>query len=152
MNSRYLFVYGSLMLNIGSPMSAFLAQHAQFIGVGKVRGHLYDIGSYPGLVLNQQTNDEVIGHVFALKNAPQTWQILDKYEDYREDDPENSLYRRVNVTVALLEESKVCQTYVYNRSVEDLQRIPTGNYADWWQGQARHRAFIEQGGNAADFV
>ncbi|MFK7935702.1 MAG: gamma-glutamylcyclotransferase [Saprospiraceae bacterium] len=150
--NAYLFVYGSLMLNIGSPMSNFLAQRAKFIGEGKVKGYLYDIGSYPGLVVDKQNGSLITGHVFELRHAEQVWKVLDDYEDYRPDEVEKSLYRRERALVMIAGKALDCQTYLYNQSVAQLAIIPTGNYADWWQQAEKHQQFIQQGGNAIDYL
>ena len=56
-----VFVYGSLMRKVPSAASKWLYQHAAFITEDTVLGRLYDLGQYPGLVLDQESGKLICG-------------------------------------------------------------------------------------------
>ena len=67
MKTDKLFVYGSLMGGIQSPIATYLKLNATFLGEGLVKGLLLDIGHYPGLIYDRANSKQVVGHVFQLK-------------------------------------------------------------------------------------
>jgi gamma-glutamylcyclotransferase (GGCT)/AIG2-like uncharacterized protein YtfP len=46
----HLFVYGTLRSEARHPMHRVLKRYGEFVGVGRVRGKLYDLGKFPGAV------------------------------------------------------------------------------------------------------
>ncbi len=76
-----LFVYGTLKRRTpGKPHR--LLRGAQFVGSASVRGKLYDLGRYPGLVRNGTTDDRVYGELYELPQtvAVRSLRTLDEYE------------------------------------------------------------------------
>ena len=67
MNTNYLFVYGTLRqggvrdIRKLSPASAFLSR-------GTVQGLLYDLGAYPGLLL-EKNGTAISGEVYQVSDA-----------------------------------------------------------------------------------
>jgi gamma-glutamylcyclotransferase (GGCT)/AIG2-like uncharacterized protein YtfP len=92
----HLFVYGSLRSGFHSPVYEYISRFFKFIGEAKVKGKLYDLGSYPAGV---GTNDDsfIIGELYQAKNEHEfSWAIgqLDDYEGVTVEDDEIKLYRR----------------------------------------------------------
>lgn len=131
---RYLFVYGTLRKACAHEMHRRLERAARCIGNATVRGALYDLGSYPGLVISGDDVDVVKGEVYELvpDRAQATLSDLDRYEGCAAADPEPHEYRRETVRVRLVEGTELAAvTYVLNRSHARLTRIPGGDYLAW---------------------
>ena len=78
--THHVFVYGTLCRGELRDIN-LLRPGPVFIGRGTVRGLLYDLGHYPGVLL-QEDGDEtalVYGEVYAIK--PELEQILDEIEE-----------------------------------------------------------------------
>ncbi len=134
MKNQYLFVYGTLRKDAGHEMYHFLASHASFVGVAAVRGNLYSLGEYPGIVPCQDTVDLVKGELYEIGTdaLEDTLDLLDDYEGIGQEDPLSHEYRQELVPVIL---NDGCQmdawTYVLNRSLEGLRRIHSGDFVKW---------------------
>jgi len=76
MDKHLVFVYGTLRSGSQGAISATFCA-AKFIGDAKVRGSLYDLGKYPGLLLNE-SNAFVIGEVYEVDDD--TLKTLDEFE------------------------------------------------------------------------
>jgi len=61
----YLFVYGTLM-DESNPYGAYLKENSSLLAEGKFKGELYDIGNYPGAILNPDAAGFVHGSIFTL--------------------------------------------------------------------------------------
>lgn len=79
--TRYLFVYGTLRRAANHPMHRALAT-SSFIGEGHVGARLFDLGSYPGMMLSRDPDARVTGEVYELpaEAAAVVLQTLDEYE------------------------------------------------------------------------
>jgi gamma-glutamylcyclotransferase (GGCT)/AIG2-like uncharacterized protein YtfP len=76
-----LFVYGTLKrASPGGPHR--LLRTARLLGRGSVRGVLYDLGRYPGLVRTTANGHRVFGELYALPDdaAQRMLHQLDEYE------------------------------------------------------------------------
>ena len=121
-----LFVYGTLLK--GLRLHHHLGQ-ATFIENAKLRGELYDVGTYPGLILNPACG-WVLGELYEVNDL--TLQKLDEVEDYYPDLVHDSEYLRSQVKVLTNTHVEVsAQTYIYNKNVNGLKLIATGNYAEY---------------------
>jgi gamma-glutamylcyclotransferase (GGCT)/AIG2-like uncharacterized protein YtfP len=132
-----LFVYGTLRQAGGHAMAQFLASQARRIGPGKVRGRLYDLGSYPGLVEARAENEWVHGEIYELPQPAETLAVLDRYEGCGPEDRPPLLFERWAAPVVLpTGEVRSCWVYFYKGQVREDQWIVSGDYADAGQ-QAR---------------
>lgn len=138
----HLFVYGTLMRPFASSMRCFLEENSYFAGVGTVPGRLYDLGRYPGLVIDPDSEEKVKGHVFELRNVAQVLNVLDKYEGIDPAAPEGGEYRRLPFEVHTGEEPLPCWVYEYNRDPAGLPPIPAGDYVAYAKSNAAHQDFI----------
>lgn len=122
---RLLFVYGTLMStargDMGHAQRARLDTASRVVGPATIAGYLFDLGDYPGLVLQLPLGaaasiGRVSGEVRALDNPDEMLAWLDRYEGIRTDDPTGSEYRREAITVRLekpADEARELQAWVY---------------------------------------
>jgi gamma-glutamylcyclotransferase (GGCT)/AIG2-like uncharacterized protein YtfP len=84
MSKIYLFVYGTLRKDFALPLKEAVAKDMEFIGTGRVKATLYDLGAYPGAV--KEGGSEIVGDVFELRNET-VLAVLDEYEgnEYRRE-------------------------------------------------------------------
>ncbi|PYS79511.1 MAG: hypothetical protein DMF70_12915 [Acidobacteria bacterium] len=66
MNKHLVFVYGTLRRGSARAMSIRFPG-SRFVADAKVSGSLYDLGAYPGLLLDE-SNSMVIGEVYEVDN------------------------------------------------------------------------------------
>ena len=127
-----LFVYGTLRKEFGHPLGLLLASRAEFIGIGYVFGHLYDLGEYPGIQLDPSTERRVVGDVYQLHYPVQMLSDLDDYEGVSDTYSSEFPYRRVVDTVYVAEEPfPQVWIYEYTGKIEGFQRILCGDYLDY---------------------
>src|SRR5688572_19786473 len=119
MSRHLVFVYGSLRRGNAGAMSVRFPE-ATYVAEGKVRGSLYDLGEYPGLVLDGESF--VTGELYEVDE--ETLYRLDKFEL-------TSDYSRRQVEVERGSERLGCWIYVPERDAEffsDCELIESG---DW---------------------
>ncbi len=95
-----VFVYGTLRRRDAGAMSVRFP-NSKFIGDAKVKGSLYDLGTYPGLLLNE-SNSMVIGEVYEVDD-----EILNELDDFEA----SSNYLRKQVEIPLGTHGRICWTY-----------------------------------------
>ncbi|MFL6209883.1 MAG: gamma-glutamylcyclotransferase [Pyrinomonadaceae bacterium] len=100
MNKQLVFVYGTLRRGGAGAMSVRFPR-AKFIAEAKVSGRLYDLGAYPGLLLNE-ANSLVLGEVYEVDD--ETLTELDEFEA-------SSHYRRQQVAISLGGDSRTGWVY-----------------------------------------
>jgi gamma-glutamylcyclotransferase (GGCT)/AIG2-like uncharacterized protein YtfP len=125
----YLFVYGTLMPGCEPAAMRETCAGMEIIGPGTVRGVLYDLGSYPGIVEGEGSVRGVVVRVPAG-----AWPALDRYEGCPGCD--DGLFRRIRTTATLDSgQSLECWIYVYARDVHGRTAVASG---DW----RRHRGML----------
>jgi gamma-glutamylcyclotransferase (GGCT)/AIG2-like uncharacterized protein YtfP len=113
---RLLFLYGTLHPDRAPAEIAPYARRLTPIGSATIRGHLYNLGDYPGVILDPGALP-LPGHLFLIPDA-ETLAAFDRYEDYRPANPASSLFLRAETTATLPDGRAVtCWVYVYNREV-----------------------------------
>ena len=100
MNKHLVFVYGTLRRGGAGSMSNRFPD-SKFIADAKASGRLYDLGAYPGLLLDE-SGSTVTGEVYEVDD--ETLSRLDDFEA-------TSNYLRKQVDVSLGEHRKACWTY-----------------------------------------
>jgi len=130
---RYLFVYGTLMTAAAAdyPMARWLSERADAVGEGSIRGRLYQIKHYPGLVESDHLSDRVFGELFRLRDADTSTVLakLDDYEGCGPTAPRPTLYVRVVRDIVRADQSNVAAwVYLYNHPVTELRRIVSGRF------------------------
>jgi gamma-glutamylcyclotransferase (GGCT)/AIG2-like uncharacterized protein YtfP len=134
MSARILFVYGTLRRELSHEMSRVLARDAEFLGAGRVKGRLFILGSYPGMVLSESGGQAVVGELYQVR--PHAWKKvigeLDSYEGCAADDAEPHAYRRVIVDAGTASGERVrAWAYVLDRTTAHLEEIASGDYVAW---------------------
>lgn len=127
--NNLVYVYGTLMLSSGHPMGAKLASEADFIGLAKVHGRLYDFGKWPGLYLSDDPSEIVHGEAWRLR-SPASLAWMDEYEGIRPDvaQPE---YERIQHRVTIEElGTAVASLYAYRWPIDYHPRIMSGRWMD----------------------
>lgn len=118
-----LFVYGTLRR--GLRLHNHL-QGAVYLGEARIAGSLYDIGTYPGLLVNPSPG-WVSGELFKVDE--EMIQSLDAVEEYNPEEPERSEYLRRVVTVWTPTGVPMkAVTYIFNRDVQGFVFIDSGDY------------------------
>ena len=111
-----LFIYGTLHPDRAPRAIAHAARRLASIGPATICGRVYDLGAYPGAILDPAA-PPIPGELFAVPDEA-TLAALDAYEDYRPDAPASSLFLRVETTATMPDGSHhPCWVYVYNREV-----------------------------------
>ena len=125
----YLFVYGTLRQNAKHPMHQQLAKHARFVAMARYQARLYQVSYYPGAVPSSDVADQVIGELYQLMQPEVLLPVLDNYEECGPGFALPQEYRR-ELQQVMLESgaSVVAWVYVYNRSIEGLKQIVSGNF------------------------
>lgn len=118
-----LFVYGTLRHGSGHHMADFLAERSRSLGEARVRGQLFDLGRFPGMLAPSAPDDWVLGDLLELHDAQQTLSELDRYED-----EEGIFPRRLTKAYDLGGREVECWVYFYAGSMAQATRIPSGDY------------------------
>lgn len=113
---RYLFSYGTLQPGRAPAEIAPEVRRLRRVGRGFVRGHIYDLGEYPGAVLSKG-GPIIVGQIFELPDDPEILARLDEYEGYDPAHPEGSLFIRERRLVTFDDKKRkiYCWLYAYNK-------------------------------------
>jgi gamma-glutamylcyclotransferase (GGCT)/AIG2-like uncharacterized protein YtfP len=112
-----LFVYGTLHPERAPVEIAEVARRLRSLGKARVRGALYDLGEYPGVVMGPQDRGVVQGEVFLLPEDDDTLARMDAYEGFDVGDLAGSLFVRREVRARMEDGAElVCWIYLYNQS------------------------------------
>lgn len=114
-----------------------LVREARFVGEASVRGMLFDLGTYPGLVVNERATGRVKGEIYLLHapSAASVLAVLDDYEGCAPADVEPHEYRRILIQATLADGAVLTAwAYVLNRPLAGLTPIPGGDYVAWLRG------------------
>jgi pimeloyl-ACP methyl ester carboxylesterase/gamma-glutamylcyclotransferase (GGCT)/AIG2-like uncharacterized protein YtfP len=129
-----LFVYGTLRAALKHPMHRVLVDHATYLGEGRIRAQLYDLGRYPGVWQSAASEDSVVGELYVLGpgQTAESLRELDKYEKCAPEDPEPHEYERKLMRVRLRDGAEVdAWVYVLRTLPPEAVRIPSGDYVAW---------------------
>jgi gamma-glutamylcyclotransferase (GGCT)/AIG2-like uncharacterized protein YtfP len=118
----YLFAYGTLMPDCVPAQMRSACRGIELVGRGTVRGLLYDLGSFPGVV----EGDGVVRGV-VLQVPQQAWAALDEYEACPGPEHPNGLFHRIKTRAKMENGEEVeCWLYVYARDVSKLMPVASG--------------------------
>lgn len=120
MTKHLVFVYGSLRRGGAGAMSDRFPD-AKFIAEAQVSGSLYDLGDYPGLLLDE-SNSLVAGEVYEVDDA-----ILNKLDDFEA----SSHYLRKQVEISLGDQKRTCWIYEPDPEFYSLRKLITSG--DWME-------------------
>ncbi|GAA4314959.1 gamma-glutamylcyclotransferase [Mucilaginibacter gynuensis] len=123
----FLFVYGTLLLS-DNDFGRYLKNNCTFFSHGRFKGKLFDIGEYPGAIIDQSGNHYVHGSIYKLHNADKVLKILDEYEGVGENEIQPNLYTRGILQVDTTDGSYPCWVYLYNWPLDAKVFIEGGDY------------------------
>ena len=127
-----LFVYGTLRKDVRNSKFQMLEQEAgevTFSGTARIRGWLFQLGNYPGLVLSDDPGEWVRGEVYVLTRPGETLSRLDDYEGCGPNDTQPYEYERVAAEIVLDSGSRErAWVYVYKGSIAGRREIASGDY------------------------
>ena len=117
----YVFVYGTLR---NGEVRHRVIQDCEFVGMAYAEDYdLYLISDFPGIVPG---SGRVVGEVYRV--SEEKFQRLDQIEGTP------YLYRRELIKVKLANgEELEAYTYIYNHSVDGLEKIPSGDWKKFWR-------------------
>src|SRR5687768_670177 len=124
-----LFVYGSLRSGFRSPAYEYVSCFFDFKGEARVRGKLFDMGSYPAAIPSND-NSFIVGELYEIRKPDEfSWAIgqLDDYEGVSVEADEIQLYRREITEVYINNTVTHAWIYWYNGDVSGKPLIPTGD-------------------------
>lgn len=120
---RHLFAYGTLLPGLAPREMASVVEELRSLGEGFLFGKLYDLGSYPGAVIDPASAWLVYGTVYEL---PKDEEILRKLDAY-----EGSAFVRIEQMVTLAEgRILTCWVYDYQGRPGEDRWIESGRWSD----------------------
>ena len=118
MSRHLVFVYDTLRRGDARSMSIRFPR-SKFIGDARVSGSLYDLGAYPGLLVNESSS-LVNGEVYEVDD-----EILNELDDFEA----SSSYSRKQVEVFLGPHKRICWIYEPDPECYSLHGLITSG--DW---------------------
>jgi gamma-glutamylcyclotransferase (GGCT)/AIG2-like uncharacterized protein YtfP len=100
----------------------------RWLGEACVAGRLYDLGDYPGVVLDAAGEERVFGELAELPGDAALWARLDRYEGFDPQRPETSLFRRVRCRAEGSEHAGEAWIYVCGREPGPERLLPGGRW------------------------
>lgn len=100
------------------------------VGRGSIRAALFDIGLYPAAI--PAADSSVQGELYRMIDADSVLRELDEIEGFRPEQPDSSLYTRLETPVTLSDgTTAMAWTYFYNAPLGNAPRIASGDYLDY---------------------
>ncbi|RYY73634.1 MAG: gamma-glutamylcyclotransferase [Gammaproteobacteria bacterium] len=129
LKSDYLFVYGTLRGTCESDAHKEYLRGADFVSPAKIRGKLYLVDYYPGLVLSE-TEHWALGEVYLIENEAQLHD-LDVYEGCAKNSPQPHEYERRIVSAVLSSGENInAWAYIYKQDTSKFKLIESGDFLE----------------------
>jgi gamma-glutamylcyclotransferase (GGCT)/AIG2-like uncharacterized protein YtfP len=128
MMKHILFVYGTL-LQPGNEFAAYLNKHCIYFKPAKIKGLLYDVGEYPGLIIKVDKPYWIHGSLYHIDEK--ALKLIDSYEGYGDTEELPNLFKREEHTLLTGDGEIDAWLYLYNLPVDGLNLITSGNYAEY---------------------
>jgi gamma-glutamylcyclotransferase (GGCT)/AIG2-like uncharacterized protein YtfP len=135
--SKHLFVYGTLRKGYDLKLMDKITHLIRYIGQGKVKADLYDLGRYPGAI-RSNTGPEVIGDVFELADPERVLRMLDKYEGIGPGKAAPEFVRRRSRVKLRSGQTVTAWVYWYNHEPAGKIRIKHKNYLNYLKNKRTH--------------
>lgn len=127
--AQYLFLYGTLLPGCAPGEIAGAVETLRLVGEGSVRGGLYDLGDYPGALIDPRSESRIFGKIFELPENVEVLHELDRYEGFNPQAVADSLFVRVEKPVEMTDgRSLLCWVYQYNLDPVGARVIADGRY------------------------
>ena len=99
------------------------------IGRGSIHAALFDVGLYPAAI---PASDAFVQGELHRMSDESVLHELDEIEGFRPEEPDASLYRRLETPVTLTDgRTEIAWTYFYNAPLGGAPRIESGDYLDY---------------------
>lgn len=118
MSSHLVFIYGTLRRGGDAAMSVRFPR-AKFVSGAEVKGTLYDLGPYPGLIFHE-SGSTITGEVYEVDDR-----LLSELDDFEA----SSNYLRKQIEVSIGDQMRTCWTYQPNPETYSLTSVITSG--DW---------------------
>jgi gamma-glutamylcyclotransferase (GGCT)/AIG2-like uncharacterized protein YtfP len=128
-----LFVYGLLRSGFRSPAYEYISRYFTFVANAKVRGELYDLGSYPAGIKSNE-NRFIIGELYRITNEKEfAWAMgqLDDFEGVSVEPDEVQLYKRELAEVHYDDTVTQAWIYWYNGDVSGKPVVESGDIVEY---------------------
>jgi gamma-glutamylcyclotransferase (GGCT)/AIG2-like uncharacterized protein YtfP len=124
-----VFFYGTLMSGFKRPGRQRLDAKLTPVGRGSIHAALFDVGLYPAAI---PASDALVqGELHRMSDAS-VLHDLDEIEGFRPEQPDASLYTRLETPVTLTDgRTESAWTYFYNAPLGHSPRIESGDYLDY---------------------
>lgn len=104
-------------------------KHLKYLGRGRMRGRVFDLGEYPAAVADKKTGEFVHGELFQVHNEKRVLRKLDEFEVAIPSRNRKSLFIRRKVRIHTSEgEETFAWAYLYNQPLERASRIANGDF------------------------
>ncbi len=124
-----VFFYGTLMTGFDRRRRAGIDPLLSWVGRGRIQAALFDLGIYPAAVPDPEGS--VWGEVYRADDLERVLAGLDEIEGYCPEQPEASLYIRVEVPVVYEDgATDTVWVYLYNAPLGRAERIRSGDYLE----------------------
>lgn len=124
-----VFFYGTLMSGFKRPGRERLDTKLTPIGRGSIHAALFDVGLYPAAI---PASDALVQGELHRMSDESVLHELDEIEGFRPEEPDASLYRRLETPVTLTDgRIEMAWTYFYNAPLGSAPRIESGDYLDY---------------------
>jgi gamma-glutamylcyclotransferase (GGCT)/AIG2-like uncharacterized protein YtfP len=124
-----VFFYGTLMSGFSRPGRARLEHALRPVGRGWIRAALFDLGIYPAAIPAHDTR--VWGEIHRMLDIDSVLATLDEIEGYSSEEPDASLYTRVEIPVTFQDgHVESAWVYFYNAPLGRAERIESGDYLE----------------------
>jgi gamma-glutamylcyclotransferase (GGCT)/AIG2-like uncharacterized protein YtfP len=125
----YLFTYGTLAEDDAPRQIVATVKKLKPVGNGYIFARLYDLGEYPGAVLDHSKRHKVFGKIFELPGDRKLLEQLDQYEAFNPKQPSASLFVRKRIAINRSNCPPVTGwVYEYNHDVDSSSAIKSGHY------------------------
>ena len=124
-----VFFYGTLMTGFDRRRRAGIDPLLMWVGRGRIQAALFDLGIYPAAV--PDPDGTVWGEVYRTDDLERVLAGLDEIEGYCPEQPEASLYLRVEAPVVYEDgRTDTVWVYFYNAPLGRAERIRSGDYLE----------------------
>ena len=123
-----VFFYGTLMSGFKRQGRQRLDAKLTPVGRGSIHAALFDVGLYPAAI---PASDALVQGELHRMSDESVLRDLDEIEGFRPEQPDASLYTRLETPVTLTDgRTENAWTYFYNAPLGRAQRIESGDYLE----------------------
>jgi len=124
-----VFFYGTLMSGFKRLGRQRLDAKLTPVGRGSIHAALFDVGLYPAAI---PASDALVHGELHRMSDESVLRELDEIEGFRPEQPDLSLYTRLETPVTLAGgRTERAWTYFYNAPLGNAPRIESGDYLDY---------------------